>query len=78
MEEKASRDFPGGPVADSALPLLGAQLRSLVWELRSRMLHGKAKTPFRWVWRWAGPQGCMLCFDWGVPVGMLWGTVCEQ
>ena len=43
MEEKASRDFPGGPVADSALPLLGAQLRSLVWELRSRMLHGKAK-----------------------------------
>ena len=25
MEEKASRDFPGGPVVDSALPLLGAQ-----------------------------------------------------
>ena len=43
MEEKASRDFPGDPVADSVLPLLGAQFRSLVWELRSRMLRGEAK-----------------------------------
>ena len=36
----SSQDFPG---LDSALPLQGAQVRSLVGELRSHMPHGKAK-----------------------------------
>ena len=31
--KKGRRDFPGGPVANSMLPVQGAQVRSLVWEL---------------------------------------------
>ena len=40
--------FPGGPVVDSALSLQGAQVQSLVRELRSHMPHGAAKTKTKW------------------------------
>ena len=36
-------DFPSGPVVKTVLPLQGAQVRSLVGELRSHMLRGAAK-----------------------------------
>ena len=36
-------DFPGGPVVDSALPLHGARVSSLVGELRSHIPRGRAK-----------------------------------
>ena len=38
------RDFPGNPVVKTALPLQGAQVRSLVEELRSCMVKKKIKT----------------------------------
>ena len=38
-----SRDFPGGPVVKTALPLQGAQVRSLVRELKSHLPRGAAK-----------------------------------
>ncbi|XP_070321791.1 large ribosomal subunit protein uL22m isoform X1 [Odocoileus virginianus] len=38
------RDFPGGPVAKTVLPLQGVQFQHLVGKLRSRMLHSAAKT----------------------------------
>ena len=41
--KKHSRDFPRGPEVDSMLPMQGAQVPSLVRELRSHMLHGMAK-----------------------------------
>ena len=34
---------PGGPVVKTALPLEGAWIQSLVWELRSHMPGGVAK-----------------------------------
>ena len=40
------RDFPGGPVSKTELPMQGAQVRSLVRKLRSHMPQlrpGKAK-----------------------------------
>ena len=37
------RDFPGSPVVKTALLLQGAQVQSLVVELRAPMPHGKAK-----------------------------------
>ena len=37
------RDFPGCPAVKTVLPLQGAQVRSLVWELRSQMPHSEAK-----------------------------------
>ena len=36
-------DFPGGAVVETVLPLQEAQVRSLVGELRSHMLHGTDK-----------------------------------
>ena len=36
-------DFPGGPVVKTALPLQGAQVRSLVGELGSHMPRSTAK-----------------------------------
>ena len=41
---KIGFDFPGGPVVKTANPLQRAWVRSLVWELRSSMLHSTAKT----------------------------------
>ena len=38
-----SWDFLGSPVVDSTLPVQGEKVRSLVGELRSRLLHGEAK-----------------------------------
>ena len=39
-----SRDFPGGPVVDSALPMQEAWIQSLVGELKSCMPHSVTKT----------------------------------
>ena len=36
------RDFPGGPVVKTALPIEGAWEQSLVWELRSHRLQATA------------------------------------
>ena len=35
-------DFPGGPLVKTALQMPGVQVRSLVQELRSRVLPGEA------------------------------------
>ena len=40
---KGNRDFPGGPVAKTALPMQGVQVQSLVVELRSHMPRGTAR-----------------------------------
>ena len=40
---KSNWDFPGGPAAKTVLPIQGAQIRSLVQELRSHMLLSAAK-----------------------------------
>lgn len=37
MLDVRGRDFPGSPVVKTALPLRGAQVQSLVVELRSHM-----------------------------------------
>ena len=39
----SQRDFPGGPVVKTLLPLQGARVPALVRELRSRMPRGAAK-----------------------------------
>ena len=36
-------DFPGCPVVKAVLPLQVARVQSLLWELRSRMLHAWPK-----------------------------------
>ena len=43
LKKKRFGDFSCGPVVKTALPLQGAQVQSLVRELRSRMLRGAAK-----------------------------------
>ena len=40
-KNKRERGFPGGPVVKTELPNQGAQVSSLVGEIRSRMRHGK-------------------------------------
>ena len=42
IQTSTNRNFPGGPVVKTLLPLQGVWVRSLVGELRSRMLHGAA------------------------------------
>ena len=42
--------FPGGPVANSELPVLGTWVRSLVRELRCCMVHSAAKKQERIVY----------------------------
>ena len=37
------RDFPGGPMVKTALPMQGPRVQSLVRELRSHMPHGQRK-----------------------------------
>ena len=39
------RDFPGGPVVKTMLPLQGGRVQSLVMELRSHKPQGKATLP---------------------------------
>ena len=39
------RDFPGGPVVKTMLPLQGGRVQSLVRELRSHKPQGKATPP---------------------------------
>ena len=43
MLDVRGRDCPGSPVVKTALPLQGAQVQSLVVELRASMPHGKEK-----------------------------------
>lgn len=38
-----AKDFPGSPVVNTALPLQGEPIRSLVREIRSRMPRDEAK-----------------------------------
>ena len=40
---KPTKDFPGGPVVKTVLPLQGARVQSLVMELKFHMPHGVAK-----------------------------------
>ena len=40
---KSPRDFPGGPVVKTELPMQEAQVRFLLRELRTHMLNGMAK-----------------------------------
>ena len=39
--KKLIKDSPGGPVVKTALPVQGAWVQSLVWELRFHMPHGQ-------------------------------------
>ena len=43
VKKRVFGDFPGGAVVNTALPLLGALVQSLVGELRSHKLHGEAQ-----------------------------------
>ena len=40
------KDFSGGPVVKTMLPLQGEQVQSLAGKLRSHMLRGAAKKKF--------------------------------
>ena len=44
MKNCVARDFPAGPVVDSALPMREAWIQSLVGELKSCMPHSVTKT----------------------------------
>ena len=54
-----SWDFPGSPVVDSALPLWGVQVRSLVGELRSHMPRSPKKKKKNHVSRLYGHLVCI-------------------
>lgn len=43
MWEAMIGDFPDGPVGGLSLPMQGFAVGSLVWKLRSHMLHGVAQ-----------------------------------
>ena len=43
------RDFPGGPVVKTLLPMQGVRVRSLVLELRSHLLHGVSKNKVKYL-----------------------------
>ena len=43
IQKRHIRDFLGGPVVKTLLPMKGVRVQSLVREIRSHMPHGKAE-----------------------------------